>query len=78
MVGAANEIREINHLASSYSLDAPSPATHGERMNAKFLAMSIDACTCSAAPRRRKSQRHGLALPVAVLLAAVALAVFGL
>ena len=47
-------------------------------MSNRFLLMSIDACTCSAAPRRRKSQRHGYALPVAVGLAAVALAVFGL
>lgn len=47
-------------------------------MNAKFLAMSIDACTCSAAPRRRKSQRHGFALPVSIGLVTLALAVFGL
>ena len=44
-------------------------------MNARFLAMSIDACTRSAAPRR--TRRQDSAWPV-VICVIVVLAAFGM
>lgn len=47
-------------------------ATTGGRMSARFLAMSIDACTRSAAPRRtRRQDGSWLVIAAVIVLAAL-------